>query len=206
MALHATETRTGVRPAATDGTGSAHRAWAAGYERVLIDLGTGDGRYAIDLARRCPEAAVIGLDTNLDHLRGSARRRLGNLRFITADALGWEAGLLPEADTVTINFPYGSLLRGVVEGDPGLVARLDALLGRGARIEVRVNASALTATGIEPAGTAGAIAKALRRIDGMRVRARAMTRDELASFPSSWAKRLGYGRETSSWLVVGERR
>lgn len=181
------------------------RLWAARFDRVHVDLGTGDGAYAIRLARKHPDRAVIGVDTALDHLVGSARRRPGNVRFASLDALGWPLGSLPEAEAVTVNFPYGSLLRGLVEDDPGLVARLDALLGPGARLDVRVNASALLATGLDAASGPCHIARTLGRIDGLRLTRREMTQSDLRAFPSSWSKRLGYGKQTTAHLITAIR-
>lgn len=181
------------------------RQWTRQFEGVHVDLGTGDGAYAIQLARKHPELAVVAVDTNLDHLAGSARRRPDNVRFARLDALGWPLGVLPMADTVSVNFPYGSLLRGLVEGDPALLARLAALLGQGSRLDVRVNASALLATGLDPVGGPGAIVEGLRDIDGIRANLRELGRSELRTFPSSWSKRLGYGKETTAHLITAVR-
>jgi 16S rRNA (adenine(1408)-N(1))-methyltransferase len=181
-------------------------AWAAGFERVHVDLGTGDGAYALHVARSEPGTAVFGLDTNLDRLRGSRKRHPRNLRFIAGDALRYPVETVPVASTVTINFPYGSILRGLMEADPGLMARLDRLLGANGRLEIRVNASALTATGLDPDTGPGDIDAALRQLAGTRVTSRPMTQDELRSFPSAWAKRLGFGRDTVAWRFDATRR
>jgi 16S rRNA (adenine(1408)-N(1))-methyltransferase len=181
------------------------REWASRFDRVHVDLGTGDGAYAMAHARKDPRLAMIGADTCLDHLAGSPRRRPGNVRFVALDALDWPVGLLPVANTVTINFPYGSLLRGLIHSDPALVARLDALLGPGSRLEVRVNASAMLATGLDPANGPAGIARALRWIEGLRVSGRTMPQGELRAFPSSWSKRLGYGKETTAHLITAVR-
>ena len=181
------------------------RPWANGYPTLHIDLGTGDGAFATGLARRRPDVAMIAIDTCLDHLDGSARRRPANLRFVRLDARDWPMGLLPVADRVTINFPYGSLLRGLVEGDPALLARLGTLLGPGSRLDIRVNASALAATGLDPLGGPADIAAALDDIGGLRVARRELGQAELRSFPSTWAKRLGYGKPTGAWLIEAAR-
>jgi len=181
------------------------RLWVARFSRVHVDLGTGDGAYAVALARRHADLAVIGIDTCLDHLAGSPRRRPLNVRFAPLDALGWSPGLLPVANAVTVNFPYGSLLRGLVEGDSGLVERLDALLGPGSRLDVRINASAMHATGLDPEGGPDRIAHALRWIDALRVVCRELSQAELRVFPSSWAKRLGYGKQTTAHLITAVR-
>ena len=181
-----------------------HR-WASQYPRIHVDLGTGDGKFALHLGRQCPNTAVIGIDIALDHLHGALRRHPQNLRFAGHDVLRWPWGAIPVADEVTINFPYGSLLRGLVEGNRDLLARLDAVLGPGSRLEIRVNATAFIATGLDPASGPSAIARSLGHIADLRLETRPLCQAELRLFPSSWSKRLGYGRETTAHLIAGRR-
>ena len=203
MALHRPIT---LPPAAIPPVPASLPQWAARFDRVHVDLGTGDGHYALRVARTHPTQAVIGLDTMLDHLRGARKRDPRNLRYIQADALAWTPGTLPVADVVTINFPYGSLLKGLVEADPALVERLVALLGSGSHLAIRVNRSALVATGLDPVAGPDRIAATVRQLPGVRVATHALARDDLRAFPSSWAKRLGYGRETDAVLIEAVRR
>jgi 16S rRNA (adenine(1408)-N(1))-methyltransferase len=202
MALHLPQTSP-IAASLTEPTGI--RQLAGQHERLHIDLGTGDGKYAVQRARQDPGTAVIALDTCLDHLHGAARRHPHNLRFVSHDALSWPIGLFPVASVVTVNFPYGSLLRGLVEGDPGLMNRLDTLLGPGSRLEVRINESALVAGELDPVTAPETIVRALCQVPGLRLARRAMTQVELRAFPSSWAKRLGYGKATTAWLITGYR-
>jgi 16S rRNA (adenine(1408)-N(1))-methyltransferase len=178
-------------------------AWSSAYTDLHIDLGTGDGAFALAHARAHPETAVLGIDACLDHLRAPARRQPVNLRFVAANALALPTATIPPAGRVTINFPYGSLLRGLVEADPGLLAGLDALLAPGEQVEVRANATAFVATGLDT--SPGAIDRSLQRLDGIRVTSRALDQAELRAVPSTWAKRLGYGRPTQVWRVTGIR-
>ena len=45
-----------------------------GYPAVHIDIGAGDGRFALEAARRRPDLFVIGLDACRDGLREASRR------------------------------------------------------------------------------------------------------------------------------------
>ena len=58
------------------------------FERVAVDVGCGDGKYALRLAQRDPDRLVVGIDpeiTRLARTLATARkRRLANLLF-----LGW---------------------------------------------------------------------------------------------------------------------
>src|SRR5687767_12051896 len=62
------------------------RKQLASYDRVLLDLGTGDGRYARTLAGRFPGWFVIGLDSCRENLREHSQAKLKNLLFVIASA------------------------------------------------------------------------------------------------------------------------
>ncbi|MGH2551501.1 MAG: hypothetical protein ACRDHN_19105, partial [Thermomicrobiales bacterium] len=130
----------GKRPQTTDVSSIVH--WAGAYREVLIDLGTGDGAYVRHVAIREPSTAVLGIDTCGTNALESARRSPENARFVVLDALSLPAELTELASGITINFPWGSLLRGLLVGDGRLLA---ALLRCPSNI--RVNAGALAEQG-----------------------------------------------------------
>jgi 16S rRNA (adenine(1408)-N(1))-methyltransferase len=61
------ETIRGRRPLVLDRNGLKDRL--ADHSRVILDLGTGDGRYARTLAAEHPECFVVGLDACRENLR-----------------------------------------------------------------------------------------------------------------------------------------
>ncbi len=177
------------------------RAWAGRFNERHVDLGTGDGKFALHLARERPDAGVIALDACLDHVCAPRKRWPSNVRFVAEDALAWPAEDVPPAATVSINFPYGSLLRGLVEGDEELLSRLERLLAPGGRLDVRLNASALEGAGLDPETAWDDVARSLGRLPGLRVKRAPLAQEDLRRFPSSWAKRLGYGRPQEAFEV-----
>ena len=179
--------------------------WSGRFSSCFIDLGTGDGRFAQSLARRSPDMAVIGLDTCLDHVKGAPRRWPPNLRYVTADAVKFDLAVLPIAQAVSINFPYGSLLRALIEADGDLLRRLDHLLASKGELVVRVNASAIEAAGYEPVSSQWEISTSLAWLPHTRMRTETLSREDLRRFPSSWARRLGSGRHPQAFAVVIER-
>ena len=169
-------------------------AWAADYQATHIDLGTGDGRFVQHLARAYPEQAVIGIDTCRDNLRATSRTAPANALFVVADALALPAGL-PAATQLTINFPWGSLLRGLVEGNSGLLTRLVALGQTGAALRIWLNAAGLAEVGLSLEAGSEQVSLMLRR-HGARVgAARIMGPEQLRECPTTWAKRLAFGRD-----------
>ncbi len=113
----------------------------------------------------------------------------------------WPSEHIAPVASVSINFPYGSLLRALVDADPMLLDRLDRWLDPAGSLHIRINERALTGTGLHPHGDEDAIVRGLQRLDRLRISCRPLAQDELRAFPSTWAKRLGFGRPTRAFLI-----
>jgi 16S rRNA (adenine(1408)-N(1))-methyltransferase len=96
-------------------------AGVARYGDVLVDVGTGDGRYVLHAARSCPTWFVIGVDACRENLRKASRNAPPNAMYVIANALALPRELGGMASRVTINFPWGTLLRGLLDGEPMLL-------------------------------------------------------------------------------------
>ena len=141
------------------------RRLADRHARVALDLGTGDGRSVLALAAARPDTLVIGVDANASGMTESSRRAsrrdaLPNALFAVAAAEQPPGPLRGLAGALTIQFPWGSLLRGVLGGDDAVLAGVAALLAPGAEgaalVSQRVGTyrSPRTAVAV-PAQTAG---------------------------------------------------
>lgn len=176
-----------------DGPAFVARAAAAG--QVLIDIGTGDGRFVCQVARHDQRCLAIGVDACRENLRASSRSAPANALFVIANARTLPAELYGSATQITINFPWGSLLTGLLRSDPALLSSLRMIARPGALLEVRLNSSALAEAGVslEHGGVqvrqslraAGWAVRTLVTLDAMGLRA----------CPTTWAKRLAYGHD-----------
>ena len=173
---------------------AALQAWLDRYDRLHIDIGTGDGAFALRLARETPSTAVLGVDTCLDNLAKPVRKGPDNLRLLACDATSPPAWLRYRADALSINFPYGSLFHAVVGGDPSALAAVLSLARPGARIEIRVNASAGAAYGIPAEAIREGLTAAIAGLAPREASVTVVPHDQMSVFPSTWAKRLAYGR------------
>ena len=149
-------------------------------------------------ARAEPGALVLGVDASAaamaESSRRAARRGPTNALFLAAgaEALG-DTVLAGRADLVTVMFPWGSLLRGVLGLDEAALAGIAALVAAGGRVEVL--ASVIPSDGVDGIATLDAagepeILKAWARAGLDLVSMRPATSAEIAGSGSSWARRL----------------
>ena len=185
------------------------------YREVWVDLGTGDGKFVLRCARAARDVLVVGIDLLAEQMAESASRAerkparggVPNARFVTADATEPPAELAGRASLVTVNYPWGSLLRAVGEPDVATLSEIAGLLAPGGRLVALLNASAAE-------DNAYAEKLELPPLDGEHVRTRLVPGWEAAGLSSvaarplapgerpphrtSWGQRLvrGSGRET----------
>ena len=178
----------------------------------MVDLGTGDGRYVLATARADRDSFVLGVDASAAGMVEASRRAsrdagrggLPNARFVVAAAERIGTDLPAFADRVTINFPWGSLLRGLVVADARLLASLSAHARPGATVEMLLSvADRDHGTGLPPLDQH--VLSGLARpyaAHGLRLlEARLATQADIASAHSSWARRLGAGARRATWLL-----
>ena len=111
---------------------------------MVLDVGTGDGRAVVARARAEPAALVVGIDADARSMAESSRRaarradRGGapNALFLVAAAEALPGPLAGAASLVTVTFPWGSLLAGVVGHAPAVTAGIAGLVACGGRIEI----------------------------------------------------------------------
>jgi 16S rRNA (adenine(1408)-N(1))-methyltransferase len=183
----------GKRTAQMDGLTLAARL--AGYSESALDLGTGDGRYVAQQARQNPTNFYIGLDACRENLVEVSRKAPENSLFLIAGGENLPAALAGLVGSITLNFPWGSLLEGLFESGSAVMAGLRMVARPGARLELRLNESALRMSGRSLETGREQVVSALREA-GFGVKS--VEQVEVAGlkkFPSSWARRLASGRE-----------
>jgi hypothetical protein len=195
------ETIRGRRSLDLDLTGLNDRL--ANYNRVILDLGTGDGRYVHCLADNFPDAFVIGVDACRENLHEHSRLKLTNALFIIASAQELPHELNGLVSHITINFPWGSLLQSLLTNDPALMRGLESISRSVTSINVRLNGGALAEQGWTLEAGAGQIYNNLVHANWRIKPPVMMSADVLRSFPSTWAKRLAFGRDPHATHLSG---
>lgn len=116
----------------------------------MIDIGTGDGTFVYQCARRNPRKFYIGIDANIRPLeqisekihRKPAKGGLPNVLFLQAVIEDLPTELNGIADEVHIHFPWGSLLRAISTGDSEVLRNLRRVCAGDALLEVIVGSDA----------------------------------------------------------------
>lgn len=161
------------------------------------------------------DALVIGVDADAAAMVEASRRAgrpagrggLPNALFAVAAAEALPAELDGLIDSLTVQFPWGSLLRGVLRPESAILAGLARVTRPGATVTLLVSVTGRDSAGIEPLD-AGAIERlacpyaehGLRLVEG-----RPATAADLARSHSTWGKRLRAGGERPAWLIRFER-
>ena len=169
---------------------------------MIADIGTGDGRAVLARAAAEPGSLAIGVDAApgamVEASRRAARRGPANAIFLAAGAASLaDTPLAGRVDLVTVTFPWGSLLRGVLGLEPGVLAGVAALVASGGRVEVlvsvvpsdRVDGVVMLEIGREPAIRCAWAGAGLELVS-----MRPVTAPEITTSRSSWARRLDPAR------------
>jgi 16S rRNA (adenine(1408)-N(1))-methyltransferase len=181
------------------------RARFANYSEITLDLGTGDGKFAFHYAQTFPRHFVIGVDSCRENLRDHSRARLTNLLFVIANAQSLPHEFNELISHITINFPWGSLLQGLLNGDSNLLRELRSISRVNTMIDIRLNGGALTEAGTTLERGTKVIYNNLLQAGWQLKTPSLMDSCALRKFPSTWAKRLAFGRDPNAMTMSGYR-
>jgi len=107
-------------------------------------VGTGDGLFAYNYARRDLQSFLIGIDANrrpLQKISERIHRRpskggLPNILFVQSAVEALPSELDAVANEIYINFPWGSLLRAVASGEESVFTNLARVCSSNARLKI----------------------------------------------------------------------
>jgi 16S rRNA (adenine(1408)-N(1))-methyltransferase len=163
-----------------------------------------------------PDRLVVGVDASAAAMAEASRRAgrragrggLANALFVVAAAEALPAELDGLADRVTVHFPWGSLLHGLLTADPAVLGGLARVLRPGATLSMLVSSTARDSrAGVGPIDqrSLAALAGAYHQSGLAVTRVRPATLDDVAASRSTWGKRLGAGAQRPAWLLQATR-
>jgi 16S rRNA (adenine(1408)-N(1))-methyltransferase len=188
-------------------------------EGIVIDIGTGDGRYVSAAARVNPNKFFIGIDANVKPLekpsmkatRRSNKGGLPNAMFVQAAIEFLPDEFAGVADEIHIHFPWGSLLQAVACGESAILASLRQVAATDCLLEIvigveserdrseleRLNIPELTTTYFE-----NTLAPRYNAAGFETVEIRQLSRDEWARIETSWARKLSSGSNRVVTMMI----
>jgi len=184
----------------------------ARYVKTSVDVGTGDGRFAYHLASADPDRLVIGVDALAEPMgeraaiaaRKPVKGGRPNLMFIHAAVERLPDELAHAADEVYVLLPWGRLLEGIVLARRDVLAGIAALCRTGARLvvtlngEIWVDSTPARYTQLPvptPEYVADVVAPGFAGVGVQLGPARYATAAEAKQLSTTWARRLGHGRD-----------
>lgn len=180
-------------------------ALAAGSRSIHLDLGTGDGRYTLHRAAACPDAFVIGVDACRENLRRASRRSPENALFVIANLRSPLPELAGLAASISILFPWGSLLAGLLGEDPCFLRALGSLAAPRCRLECYLNVGALDEQGFDLGTGTERVRASLGEMGFAPLAECALDSAGLRAIPSTWARRLAHGRDPRGVVLAARR-
>jgi 16S rRNA (adenine(1408)-N(1))-methyltransferase len=175
-------------------------------------MGTGDGAYVIENARKNPNNFFIGLDSNADNMRECSRKTeefkkhgLPNALFVHAGMEALPEELMGMANEITVLLPWGSLLKAVAKPEVSLLKNLASLFrdskdSRVLRVVLGYDHEAernmVESLGL-PALTEEYLDTKLRNgylEAGFKIRWRFIKQEDIKQVGTTWAKKLAYGK------------
>ena len=163
-----------------------------------------------------PDRLVVGVDPVAAAMAKASRRAaqpprkggVSNALFVVASAEAPPSELRGIAGHVTVNLPWGSLLRGALALDPAAASGIAALLKDGGTADLLLAPNTrdrLAAdVDVEARLAGGALAAEWRSHGLVLEAAREATPAELASLRTTWARRLQLGTtaDRRAWRLV----
>lgn len=178
---------------------------------IIVDIGTGDGAFAYELAKRNPDRFIIAIDpaqkgmeeVSAKVAKKSARGGLKNALFVLADVVHLPEELDGMANQVFINFPWSGLLRGVVLAEEATWSNVRRICKPGAFVDVVFGYAADSDPGktseldlpeLDERYVVGEMLPKLKALGFTAVDVREVEPQDLESHPSTWAKKLRFGK------------
>ena len=183
---------------------------------IVIDIGTGDGRFVYQCARSNPNKFFIGIDPNTRPLakvsekihRSPRRGGLPNVLFLQASVEDLPAELEGIADEIHIHFPWGSLLRIVCAGEQNGLRNLRRVCSTGAMFEAVIgfdperDRSEIDRLGLSAKLIDSDLAAQYREAGFEVTEQGEIEQAELVNLQTSWARRLRGNQERNLIYII----
>ena len=192
----------------------------AKFKKICIDIGTGDGKNIYRKAKNDKETLYIGLDPVRDNMEEIAvkiakkpeKGGLDNALLVISTAENLPDELCSVADRVTVLFPWGVLLEGIVKPEEKFILAVKKAAKSGAEFEFITTYSANCEENMME--TRGMPELSIEYFNGEykeKLKGYGLTinnielldNEYVKGFDSKWARRLAFGRKRDFYRITG---
>jgi len=185
------------------------------YDEVVIDIGTGDGRFIYKNALKFKDSFFVGIDPSDSQLREyskkALRKKLPNIMFVVGSLEQLPNELENSAQKMFINLPWGSLLEATVKPENKLINNISKLLKNGGLLQimvgyhedqepsetVRLNLPDLDQTYID-----NNLTKEYKKLGFSIQKIEKFNKTDLKKIETTWAKKLSFGKDRNIFKLT----
>ena len=184
------------------------------YEKVILDLGTGDGRFVFKNALKNKSTLYIGLDPAEKQIqiysKKSNRRRLKNALYVIGSLENLPDELYSTVDKIFINLPWGTLLEKIVKSNETYIRELSTILKKDGEIEIifgylpELEPSETERLDLPVIENESDVLKAFSTFKKIFevIEMKRLLKDELEKIETTWAKKLKFGKDRFIYKIV----
>ncbi|MBW6441518.1 class I SAM-dependent methyltransferase [Patescibacteria group bacterium] len=185
-----------------------------GYENVVLDIGTGDGRFVYKKALENKTNFYVGMDPAEKQMeiysKKANRKRLKNCLFIVGSVNNIPPELFSCINKIYINLPWGTLLENIAKGNVNFAEKVHNLLKKDGVLEIifgylpELEPSETKRLGLPDISEGENINqilssfKKLFEIEEMRE----LSKKDIGNIETTWAKKLKHGRDRRIYKII----
>ncbi len=190
------------------------REMCSKHKKVILDLGTGDGRFVYKNALKNKNSLYIGLDPAEKQIqiysKKANRRRLKNALYILGSLEKIPEELLSSTDKIFVNLPWGTLLEKIVRSNETYTKRLSKILKNDGEIEIifgyvpELEPSETERLNLPKIENESDVLKAFSTFKKMFevVEMKRLLKVDLDKIETTWAKKLKFGKDRFIYKIV----
>jgi len=184
------------------------------YEKVILDLGTGDGRFVFKNALKNKSTLYIGLDPAEKQIqiysKKSNRRRLKNALYVIGSLENLPDELYSTVDKIFINLPWGTLLEKIVKSNETYTNELFKILKKNGEIEIifgyvpELEPSETERLDLPVIENESDVLKAFSTFKKIFevIEMKRLLKEDLDKIETTWAKKLKFGKDRFIYKIV----
>lgn len=184
------------------------------YDKTIIDLGTGDGRFVFKSALANPNNLYIGVDPSEKQLQIYSKKinkhKLINAKLLIGSIENPPKELKQMADVLYIFLPWGTLLQHIVNPTKESVKKIAYFLKKTATIEILLGYNLETEPGeslrlglpeLNKSYLLNVIIKEFEQNGFKLISLEKIEKTQLSSIETTWGKKLSFGKDRPLFLI-----